>query len=493
MTAHPPVAATIAGRALRAEWTKLRSVRGTALAMLAMVGFTLLLSIVSASLGTSTLNNGVLTVDQFHFVHQPMTGDGTVTARVAAQLDSGAWAKAGIMLKARAAAGAPYAALMITPHHGVLMQADANTELTGPGAAPAWLRLTRTGHTVVGYVSGDGTSWRTVGTLTLPDLPADMQAGLFVASPPYVHILPVNTHQFTQRDPTLGQATFDHVTVTAATTSTEAWRDTDVTPQPAGGSRVDAGDGLASVPVLRGGSTRHSDGAVTVKGSGDIGRVGMGGIALADMDRVKGSLVGVQLGLIGAVALGTLSMTSEYKAGTIGTTFAARPGRGTVLAAKAAVLTVVAFLTGLAASVTAFFVARPMQRANGYGPPVYPEPSISDPAVIRAIVGSAAFLALIALFSMAMGTILRRTAATVVLLLTLLVVVPTIAAGVSSGADTWIRRVTPIAGLSIQQTMSFPPGSSEVATGVWTGFAVLCAYTVAALAAALWLLRRRDV
>jgi ABC-type transport system involved in multi-copper enzyme maturation permease subunit len=39
----------------------------------------------------------------------------------------------------------------------------------------------------------------------------------------------------------------------------------------------------------------------------------------------------------------------------------------------------------------------------------------------------------------------------------------------------------------------FPPGSNDTVTGPWTGFAVLCGYTTAALAAAFWLLRRRDV
>jgi hypothetical protein len=488
MMPHRLAIVVVAGRALRAEWTKLRSVRSSALAMLALAGLTLLLSIVSASLGKSTLNDGVLTVDQFHFVHQSMAGDGTVTARVAAQADSGEWAKAGIMLKASAASGSPYVALMLTPHHGVLMQADASDELSGPAvAAPGWLRLVRNGQTLTGYESADGMSWHMVGTLTVPDLPADARAGLFVASPPYVHIINVNTHGLTRRDPTLGQATFDHVSMTG---QAAAWSDTDVTPPP---SAVDRGSGgLPYVPILPGGSTERGDGTVTVKGSGDIGRVGMGGIALADMDRVKASLIGVQLGLIGSIALGSLSMTSEHRTGTIATTFAACPGRGRVLAAKAAVLTAVVFVTGLMTSTAAFFVTRPMQRHNGYGPPTYAEPSISDPGVIRAIVGTAAFLALIALFSMAVAAVLRGTASTILVLLTILVVIPTVAAGVSSGAYAWIRRVTPIAGLSIQQTMSFPPGSSEVATGAWSGFGVLSAYTAVALAAAFWFVRKRD-
>jgi hypothetical protein len=186
-------------------------------------------------------------------------------------------------------------------------------------------------------------------------------------------------------------------------------------------------------------------------------------------------------------------MTSEFKTGMIATTFAASPNRGAVLGAKAVVVTVIVFVTGLGASLAAFCTALPLQRRNGYGPPVYPEPSITDPAVLRAIVGTAAFLALIALFSLAIGALVRRTAGAVVLLFAVLVVIPTVVAGISNSADTWIRRATPVAGLSIQQTMTFPPGSSEVVTGTWTGLLVLCGYTLVALVAAFQVLRKRDV
>ncbi|GAA4262993.1 ABC transporter permease subunit [Dactylosporangium darangshiense] len=489
---HSPGLARITGRAVRAEWTKLTSVRSTGLAVLAIVAFTMLLSILSASLSSSPVNDGVLKVDQFHFVHQPMSGDATVTARVAAQTASAPWAKAGIMVKADATSGSPYVALMVTPRHGVLMQADAKTELTGRATgAPMWLRLTRSGQTFAGATSADGRTWTPVGTLTVADLPSSAEAGIFVGSPPYVHFVTVNDNSTKQYDPTLGEATFDHVALGAAAGSKD-WRDTDVTPPPTDPPPPPYDFGLPYIPPVQGGSVWHDDGTVTVRGGGDIGMAGMGGINLADMDRVKGSLIGVQFGLIGAIAVGVLFMTSEFKTRTIGTTFAASPRRGVMLAAKAIVLTGFVFLTGLIVGLAAFLITRPMQRRNGYRPPAYPEPSITDPAVIRAILGTAAFLALIALLSLAVGAMLRRTAGALLILLTLMVVVPSITPGISSGADAFVRRATPIAGMSIQQTMAFPPGSTEAVTGPWTGFLVLCAYTAVALAGAFWLLRRRD-
>ncbi|WVK89610.1 ABC transporter permease subunit [Dactylosporangium sp. AC04546] len=485
-------AGTVAGRAVRAEWTKLRSVRGTWLALAAMAGLTLFLGLLSGTLSRSDVNLGVLTVDQFHFVHRPLAGDGTITARVTAQADSGAWAKAGLMLKASDTSGAPYVALMVTPDHGVLLQADARAELRGrAGGAPRWLRLTRAGQSVTGAESADGVSWRDVGTVTVPGLPAEARAGVFVGSPPYVHFTQLPHGKYKKYEPTIGEARFDHVEVSPGGGG-GAWRDTDVTPADPQDPPPPFDHGLPNLPILPGASAWQDDGSVTVRGSGDIGRAGLGGIDVADMDRVKESLFGVQLGIIGAIALGALAMTSEYRSRTLATTFAMQPGRSLVLGAKTAVLALVVFAAGLATGVVSFLVTQPMQERRGYGPPAYPSHSLTDPVVLRAIGGAAAYLALIAVFSLAVGTIVRRTAGAVTTLLTVLVVVPVVVAGTSEAGDGWLRRFTPVAGTSILQTTQFAPGSNDTVTGPWTGFAVLCGYTAVALGVAFWLLRRRD-
>ena len=68
------------------------------------------------------------------------------------------------------------------------MQHDYTHDTAGrPGAvsadAPRWLRLTRSGDTLTGYESADGTHWTEVGTAPLAGLPATVQVGLFVTSP----------------------------------------------------------------------------------------------------------------------------------------------------------------------------------------------------------------------------------------------------------------------------------------------------------------------
>jgi D-arabinose 1-dehydrogenase-like Zn-dependent alcohol dehydrogenase len=97
------------------------------------------------------------------------------------------WAKAGIMIKESTRPGSAYAAIMITPGHGVRMQDNYTQDTAGlPGAvstaSPRWLRLTRSGDTITGYDSDDGTHWTQVGTVHLAGLSSTIQASLFAAS-----------------------------------------------------------------------------------------------------------------------------------------------------------------------------------------------------------------------------------------------------------------------------------------------------------------------
>src|SRR5215467_3516385 len=166
---------------LRAEWTKVRSVRSTVWCVLAAIGLTVLVSLLTTASSTTDANSGPAFEDRFTFVHQPMDGDGTFVAHVASQQDSQEWAKAGIMIKKDAASGSPYAAIMVTPRHGVRLQAGFTSDLAGSsGGAPRWLKLTRSGATIVGYESADGTTWHRTGTVQVAGLSRTAEVGMFV-------------------------------------------------------------------------------------------------------------------------------------------------------------------------------------------------------------------------------------------------------------------------------------------------------------------------
>ncbi|MFI0238351.1 hypothetical protein [Streptomyces sp. NPDC016845] len=471
--------------ALRAEWTKLRSVRSTPLALLALLGLLLLMTVASAS-GSTFGYGGPDAYDGVSFAHRSSTGaDGSAyTVRVAEQRDSHPWAKAGLLLKDGTASGSSYAALMVTPGHGVRMAADGKHELTaaaGDSGAPVWLRLRREGARVTGYVSHDGRSWQRVGALTVRGLPAAAQAGVFVTSPERAVEKRTGPTQVTAHPvPTVGRAVFDHLDFPR---THGAWRHTDVVQPP----DANAPPPDAAAPA---GTLHRTAGALTLTGSGDLGGLGMGGVGGGpEIDLVRQSLDdGTQFAALAVIALGVLSVTSEYRTGTLRTTFTASPRRGRVLAAKAVVLGAAVFAVGLVGSVTAFLLARPYQRENGFRPPLFDNPALTDPDSVRAVVGSAAFLALIAVLSLGVGALLRRTVPAVVLMFVTVVVLPVVAATTSITLDDVVGSATPVAGMAIQQTRHL----IEDATTPWAGFGVLCLYVILVLGAARWRLVRRD-
>ena len=127
--------------------------------------------------------------DQFRFVSQPLSGDGTVSAHVATQSNSGSQAKAGVMVRATADPGAPEYSVVVSPGAGIKVQLrttqGGNTaKLANPaGTTPAYLEITRAGNTLTASTSPDGTTWTAIpGSATTLSLPSTVLAGLAVTS-----------------------------------------------------------------------------------------------------------------------------------------------------------------------------------------------------------------------------------------------------------------------------------------------------------------------
>ena len=464
------------GRLVLAEWTKLRTVPRWMTVLAGLVGVTALFALIDTSDQGGDVSEGESLqdpdfTDDFHFVHQPLTGDGNIVARVVSQENSHEWAKAGLIVKERLEPGAPYAAVLVTPEHGVRMQWDFGEDVAGSenGEAPRWLRLTRSGDVVTGYESADGTDWQEVGEVDLEDLPSTVEVGLFVASPLAVEIERQYGNNSLSEIPTPGEAMFDNVRVALDRGS----------PAPGDGEWNDYD---TSVEPDLGGST-ESDGVFTVRGSGDIAE----NVRPFDDDLVERSLTGAGVGMLAVVALGALFITAEFKRGMIRTTFAACPGRGRVLAAKAIVLGGAAFSAGLAAAVASFLVSmrtlRTAERAPGT-----PELSLANPTVLRALVGTAVLFALVAVFSLAVATIVRHTAVAIPLVILPLLIPSIESGGLPLSVANWLVRLTPAAGLAVQQTIT----RYDTAIAPLVGLGVMAAYAAVALGVATLLLRRRD-
>jgi regulation of enolase protein 1 (concanavalin A-like superfamily) len=111
--------------------------------------------------------------DGFHFASQPLDGDGEIVARVASLEGSHHWAKAGVMIRETLQAGSRHAFMLVSRDRGLAFQYRGSTGGTstsleaGPGAAPNWVRLVRSGNTFQAFRSADGANWTLVGSRTI--------------------------------------------------------------------------------------------------------------------------------------------------------------------------------------------------------------------------------------------------------------------------------------------------------------------------------------
>jgi hypothetical protein len=137
---------------------------------------------------------------------------------------------------------------------------------------------------------------------------------------------------------------------------------------------------------------------------------------------------------------------------------------------------------------------------RGSGNSVYPATALTE---VRVIAGTAALVAVFAVFAVAVGAIVRHGAGSVAAVIAAIVLPYLLTAGIAvlpAGAADWVLRVTPAAGFAIRQAIpaypqvaaSYTPFSDYFPLAPWAGFAVTCAWAALALALAAYLLRRRD-
>jgi ABC-type transport system involved in multi-copper enzyme maturation permease subunit len=514
---------------LHAEWTKFRTVRGWVIGMIvailvtAGIGLFLVAASTNVSCGASTTGGSVQHVqhgaaacgqpalllgpggepvtDSFYFVRQPLAGNGSITVRVTSltglppgpmQPGLVPWSKAGILIKEDLSQGSAYAATMVTGGNGVRMQWNYTGDTPGLSGAvsakgPRWLRLTRNGDTITGYDSTDGAHWTQVGTVHLAGLPSTVQAGLFATSPQYIAVSTSFGSGNINNNSTVATAVFDHVSRSGAWPAS-TWTGGDIGP---------ATEGITGAPSP---GYHQAAGQFTVTGTGDIAPAIPGpGNGYAGHEPIGFFLAGTVAGLIAVIVVATMFMTAEYRRGLIRTTLAVSPVRGRVLAAKAIVIGSAAFVTGLAAAAGTVIVATGEAHASGYS--LWPVPW---PAELRLIAGTAALVAVTAVLTLAVATMLRRSAAAAMIVI-VAIVVPyflSFTAAVPAVIGEWLLRITPAAAFAVQQsTPQYRQVQAAYTGGLgngffplagWAGFAVLCGWAALALAAAAYLLRRRD-
>jgi RHS repeat-associated protein len=169
--------------------------------------------------GSASFTNGVFTVnssgncmcstaDAMHLVYQPLSGDGTIVARVVS-MSGPSNAEAGVVIRETLS---PNATDAYTVYQSAYVSAYSRSSTGGTnvyasevytGSLPYWIKVVRSGSSFAQYVSSSGASWTQVGSTQTITMATNAYIGLFVTN--------LNSSS-------LATATFDNVSVTIGTT-----------------------------------------------------------------------------------------------------------------------------------------------------------------------------------------------------------------------------------------------------------------------------------
>jgi ABC-2 type transport system permease protein len=191
---------------------------------------------------------------------------------------------------------------------------------------------------------------------------------------------------------------------------------------------------------------------------------------------------GFQLGQLAVCVLGVLVMTSEYASGTIRASLLAVPTRTPMLAAKTGVFAVLVFVVGEVTAVPTFFLGAWVLRNQA-------SVSISDPGVLRAVLGAGIYLAVLAVFAIAIGALVRHTAGAITGIIGFVLVLAPLTQLLPGAVGRHIHGYLPSEAGSL---VASPHQGVNDVLGPWQGLGVFCLETAVLIVAAAYLLSRRD-
>jgi hypothetical protein len=129
------------------------------------------------------------TSDQFHFVWQALSANGSIRAHITSQTNASPWSKAGVMLRQSSDPASAYYAVFVTPGNGIVVQyratqgGNAQQSATLSGTVPAYLAIGRSGNSYTAYTSSNGTNWTPVaGSSVTLSTSGPVLAGMAVTS-----------------------------------------------------------------------------------------------------------------------------------------------------------------------------------------------------------------------------------------------------------------------------------------------------------------------
>jgi hypothetical protein len=148
--------------------------------------------------GSAAVSNAVFAVqgagnlsgsaDNFRFLYQGLSGDGEIRGQISSAQNTGSGDCVAVMIRENLTSGSRYALIGVAPGTGFRWQRRCNTSggtsSTKGGSASlpnAWVRLVRTGNTLSGYSSSNGTTWTLINSAKIT-MAANIYIGFAVAS-----------------------------------------------------------------------------------------------------------------------------------------------------------------------------------------------------------------------------------------------------------------------------------------------------------------------
>jgi hypothetical protein len=195
---------------------------------------------------------------------------------------------------------------------------------------------------------------------------------------------------------------------------------------------------------------------------------------------------GLLLGSMCIITLGVLTTASEYGTGMVRTTMVACPSRGRVLAAKGIVFFLVAFVVTLVSASLVAFLHVAMLEGRG----------AKDPSAgewLRGTVGIAAYVALLGLLSLAIGSIIRHSAGAITIMIGAVLAPLVIALFMFSESLRSVREALFEYSIPNQLSVFYSNSLSQSGPSGWDPLWVILGATAVAFAAAFALLEKRDV
>ncbi|MER7052213.1 MULTISPECIES: ABC transporter permease subunit [unclassified Streptomyces] len=195
---------------------------------------------------------------------------------------------------------------------------------------------------------------------------------------------------------------------------------------------------------------------------------------------------GLLLGSICVITLGVMTTASEYGTGMVRTTMTACPSRGRVLAAKAIVFFLVAFVVTLVCTALVALMHTALLEGNGAGEPTGGE-------WLKATFGVSFYIALLGLLSLAVGSIIRHSAGAITIMIGTLLAPLVIALFMFVESLRDVQQALFEYSIPNQMSIFYANSLSDSGPSGWDPLWIMLGVTAAAYAGAYALLEKRDV